>query len=235
MKSALCIVTMGFFFGALVQCTDAVCPNIQLEIDGDSCETTEEFAEAFEPIYKAIFNWVDWKEYYGLPPRPSLNQLATTSFATIESEAYLDETSAVITTNTGGFSFRKGTRNNRFLKAMEEGNRDLQGYNCYPPKICRDLGWCCTFCPCKSRRLENVVSVASNKAIAQEAAKMEEEAVLAATEERNLLPKELGAQKAAPQAYPDYENVCDWLLDQKHYPGCLRDATFHCLYLGSGV
>ena len=292
------IIFLATLFSACV-----ACPDIQIGIEGDTCETPESFNKAFEPVYSALYNYIDWEEFYGYPPvRQSIDTLAATSFDTVEKEIYSSDGSTVVFSSYGGYavqrgdwqdyngkrrwnSGRQGTRSGRwsgrgartnywnsggfhwcggrvapvvdeaeirivaeeeetitaaptdgtnetvaaddmgrFLEVME-GDRELQGFNCYPPKQCKDMGWCCTFCPCKNRRLE--VERAANDEIAREAARMEEEAI-AQQYGHNL--------RNLQQSWwaPTFTNVCDWLASQP-LPGCLSGATIHCSWKGERV
>lgn len=86
-----------------------------------------------------------------------------------------------------------------------EMNRELQGFTCYPPKQCKDMGWCCTFCPCKNRRLTvdraDEYKQPRNDAIAREALIMEEAAMAEAVAEKKA--QQEGQRKLQ-------SNYCNW-------------------------
>ena len=219
---------------SVVAAGGAVCPNIEMNLRDETCESIEDFNAAFKSVYAAIFNYVEWEEYYGYAPTSTLDILAETSFAQIEEEQVVDERSVVVTANTGGYAMKQGdykvtTDTNtteitgRFLEVMK-GKRDLQGFDCYPPKQCKDMGWCCAFCPCKNRRLEVVDAPIYNPAIRREAARMEEAAIAEA--------RQKGGTRRGLLSAPLYANVCDWLKAQT-LPGCLAGATVDCIYRGA--
>ena len=218
----------------LVTAVATVCPNIEISVDGDSCDNVSVFNEAFEKVYKAVMNWEAFYETFNTCPPYDLHESSLMSNAVVveKEEAETEELEYTkVTTTYGGYTaargnydeailesdalitttFSDGGRFRRFLRAMQgEQNHHRMLYNCPHPDQCAQSNddWCCIFCPCARRLLlqDNNDNV----------------------ERRFLL--ETDAASSEPESLePACTNVCDW-VEKQDYPGCLSGATLTCQF-----